>query len=269
VQAGGNAGLFQDRPGSNGWYVISATVQLGDGDLNGAGLLLYALDDQGGYLGQAMLSFATEPDATDGDSLAPSYNQLANGQYTSRVLRYSKLVRLDAVNTQTLRLYAMTCWSGFGRGSPYKNLVWHKCSVRAATAAEIKGQKAYSDAQTALARIATEETTRANADSALASRVSTVETRADGLGARVTVAEAAVSNLNGRTAAYLAVEAVAGNNRAQLSVHADANGGAGVDIVGDVAITGASGGNRAVVSGKGLQVFYDNGVAAVELGLFG
>ena len=91
--------------------------------------------------------------------------------------------------------------------------------------------------------------------------------------ARVTTTEAAVSNLNGRTSAYWQVQAVAGNNRAQMTVRADANGGAGVDIVGDVTFSGAlnvgadSGGNRTKITSQNYQVFDGNGVRRVALGL--
>ncbi|NII59846.1 hypothetical protein [Sphingomonas aerolata] len=48
----------------------------------------------------------------------------------------------------------------------------------------------------------------------------------------------AIADLQGRTAAYWRTTAVAGNNRAQITVSADANAGAGVDIIGDVSISG-------------------------------
>ncbi|WP_242152595.1 hypothetical protein [Sphingomonas sp. BAUL-RG-20F-R05-02] len=91
--------------------------------------------------------------------------------------------------------------------------------------------------------------------------------------ARVATSEAAISNLNGRAAAYWQVQTVAGNNRAQLTVRADANGGAGVDIVGDVNFSGNlnigadSGGNRTKITNQNYQVFDGNGVRRVALGL--
>lgn len=94
------------------------------------------------------------------------------------------------------------------------------------------------DVATNRASITDEATARANADSALATRTSTLEASTGNLSSRVTTTESAVSTLNGKTAAYWSVESVAGNNRAQLTVHADANAGAGVDIIGDVSISG-------------------------------
>ncbi len=58
------------------------------------------------------------------------------------------------------------------------------------------------------------------------------------LNSSVTTQQTAINNLNGRTSAYWETTAVAGNGRAQLTLHADANGGGGVDIVGDVRISG-------------------------------
>ncbi|EIZ79238.1 hypothetical protein WSK_2083 [Novosphingobium sp. Rr 2-17] len=88
------------------------------------------------------------------------------------------------------------------------------------------------------ARITDEAVTAANATGAVASRTSNLESSVGGLSSRVSTTEGSISNLNGRTAAFWQTQTVAGNNRAQLSIYADANGGAGVDIVGDVAISG-------------------------------
>jgi peptidoglycan hydrolase CwlO-like protein len=57
------------------------------------------------------------------------------------------------------------------------------------------------------------------------------------LNSSVSTQQTAINNLQGRTSAFWQVEAVAGG-RAQLRVYADANGGAGVDIGGDLRING-------------------------------
>ncbi|WP_211364656.1 hypothetical protein [Sphingobium limneticum] len=62
--------------------------------------------------------------------------------------------------------------------------------------------------------------------------------------ASVTTLAESVTQLNGKTAAYWQVESVAGSGRAQLRVVADSNGGGGVDIVGDLRVTG-----NALISG--------------------
>jgi hypothetical protein len=90
--------------------------------------------------------------------------------------------------------------------------------------------------------------------------------------ARVSTTEAAVSNLNGRTSAYWQVQAVAGNNRAQMTVRADANGGAGVDIVGDVNFAGnlnvgPDSGQRTKITNQGVFIYDGNGTRRVALGI--
>lgn len=56
--------------------------------------------------------------------------------------------------------------------------------------------------------------------------------------ASVTTLVESVTQLNGKTSAYWQVDSVAGSGRAQLRVHADANGGGGVDIIGDLGVSG-------------------------------
>lgn len=54
----------------------------------------------------------------------------------------------------------------------------------------------------------------------------------------VTQSVGAIATLQGKTSAWWEVQAVAGNGRAQLKVHADNNGGGGVDIIGDLSVSG-------------------------------
>jgi len=84
------------------------------------------------------------------------------------------------------------------------------------------------------ATINTQQTAIATANSTIASHT----TRLQAAEANVSQTMGAVSNLQGRTTAFWQVESVAGNNRAQIKLVADANGGGGVDIVGDLRITG-------------------------------
>ncbi|MET0373782.1 MAG: hypothetical protein ABW128_05940, partial [Rhizorhabdus sp.] len=110
-------------------------------------------------------------------------------------------------------------------------------------------------ANSAFARITDVDVARANQTSAVATRTTNLETALngpDGLSSKVSVQQGAINSLNttagnqhnaiqdlyGRNAAWWVVDAVAGNNRAQLRVVADANGGAGVDIVGDLSVSG-------------------------------
>jgi hypothetical protein len=104
----------------------------------------------------------------------------------------------------------------------------------------LEAQMAGSTGSQLSALISNEQTARVNADQALSNRVATVEanTGNGNINARVTTVESAVASLNGKTAAYFQVQSVAGNNRAELNIHADANGGAGIDLIGDVHIAG-------------------------------
>jgi hypothetical protein len=54
----------------------------------------------------------------------------------------------------------------------------------------------------------------------------------------VNIATGAIASLQGKTSAWWEVQTIAGNGRAQLKVHADGNGGGGVDIVGDLSVSG-------------------------------
>lgn len=72
----------------------------------------------------------------------------------------------------------------------------------------------------------------------LNSQYASINTTVSVQGASVAVLQSAVSTLNGRTGAFWQVLAVAGTGRAQLTLYADANGGGGVDIVGNVRIKG-------------------------------
>jgi hypothetical protein len=73
---------------------------------------------------------------------------------------------------------------------------------------------------------------------AAASTVRTLESNYKGTAATVTTQAGTIAGLQARTAAYWRTTAVAGNNRAQITISADANAGAGVDIIGDVSISG-------------------------------
>ncbi|HIV77362.1 MAG TPA: hypothetical protein H9899_07540 [Candidatus Sphingomonas excrementigallinarum] len=132
-------------------------------------------------------------------------------------------------------LYLMAGWSGFQGDTNFGfvRTLWHRIVMRPATAGEIQARKV--------------------ADSNLIARVSQTES--------------AVANINGKVAAYWQVQAVAGNNRAQMTVHADANGGAGVDIVGDVRFSGGNANGTCIVNGNGLNLYYANGQQAVRLSI--
>jgi hypothetical protein len=84
------------------------------------------------------------------------------------------------------------------------------------------------------ATINTQQTAIATANSTIANHT----TRLQAAEANVSQTMGAVSDIRGRTTAFFQVDAVAAGNRAQLRLVADANGGAGVDIIGDLRISG-------------------------------
>jgi len=90
----------------------------------------------------------------------------------------------------------------------------------------------------ASARIEEVSTAAASDTAAVASRTTNLEADYNGLSGRVSTTEGAVSTLNGKVGAYWKTTATSPQNRAQLTIYAEANGGAGVDIVGDVTISG-------------------------------
>jgi hypothetical protein len=106
------------------------------------------------------------------------------------------------------------------------------------------------DATSINASITAEATARASGDAALASDLQTTKSTVNGLSATVTTQTATLATLGGKLGAYWKTMAVAGNNRAQLAVFADANGGAGVDIIGDVSIAGSLVVDGTITSGK-------------------
>lgn len=82
---------------------------------------------------------------------------------------------------------------------------------------------------------------QAAADAALGAanqRMNVMVAEYNNIGARVTEQAGTIVDVNYRTRAYIRSEAVAGNNRAQLAIYADSNNGAGVDIIGNVSISG-------------------------------
>lgn len=134
---------------------------------------------------------------------APDINEFvfAGNAYNRR--SWSVMVKME--QQADALFYAMSGWSGFGLDGSHADVHWHKCLIRPATDGEIKAKKALADV--------------------------------GGVAARVTTSEGAITNLQGRTAAYWSTTAVANGNRAQLTIRAD-QGGGGVDIIGDVSISG-------------------------------
>jgi hypothetical protein len=130
--------------------------------------------------------------------------------------RFNRLVQITAATAQQGVIHPMGGWTGFGTIAA-KTLRYRKASVRAATQEEISRQ-----------------------------------TVLEPLQSTVTIQTDAIAGLQGRTAAYWSVLGVAGSGRARLALYADANGGGGVDIEGDVAIHGSLLVEQSIVAGKFL-----------------
>lgn len=225
------AGIYQNTPGGPGSYVVSASFELRSGTgLAGAGVLLYGLDGSGAMVAQGFLRFDADKDIN---------GSVWNGTLTpgSKVYRFTKLIRLNEPRVVTIRVYAMTGWAQYSAITP-KGLSWLRCGYRAASDGEIAAGQAATDAAAALAATATEQSVRASETGALATSVSTTNVRVGNVEARTTITETSIGDLLGTVAARLKLQALAGTGRAELVLWADANGGAGVDIVGDVRFKG-------------------------------
>lgn len=196
-------------------------------DWQGAGVLAQFFTDTGSLVEECQVPAAATPDSSSFTS-----RDGGGGAYTRTFSKYYRTGVNGAI--RRIALYTMANWDGFGERSA-KQITFDKVSIRPATAAEIAGQTALTTANDAQARVG--------------------------------ITEGAITGLKGKTAAFWNVETVAGNNRAQLTVRADANGGAGVDIIGDVRITGSNGNGSTYISPSGISIYYPNGQIGVRLGI--
>lgn len=154
-----------------------------------------------------------------------------------------------------VRLVGMGMFNGSNSGTAFRQIKFERGTVLTPYSGEASALQNYQVLSTATQQ--------------LASLTNTVSAQ----GATVSTQQTAISNLQGRTGAYWQVQAVAGNQRAQITVRADANGGGGVDFGGDVNFTGSlnvgadSGGNRMKITNQNIQVFDGNGTRRVAFGL--
>lgn len=163
--AGADCGIAQwwndasvQVPMNPGWYVMEADVSLESGTWNGSGISIQ---------GQYNYNFATQPDVTGLTSATQTGNR-----------RFSTIVQVTS--SGLVNWHPMNNWSGMSPQLDAKTLTWYRAAVRPASDAEIKAQKADVSLNTpgtgVIARLGTEETTRTNADSALATRATNLET---------------------------------------------------------------------------------------------
>jgi hypothetical protein len=161
-----NYGLVQFLDGrmTQGNYVLEAEVTLNSGVFNGAGL--YCQWGVSSITVDERIEFTTALDVS---------GSVPGAGVVGRRYRFSKMIFVS--NTAELfRLFLMTSHTGFATSGNAKDLTWHKALIRPATQGEIDAKVAKDTTiPTTIARIATEETTRATADSALAARATTLE----------------------------------------------------------------------------------------------
>jgi len=143
----------------------------------------------------------------------------------------------------------------------------------ATRASTLESQMAGTTSSNLSSRISTVETVTTNGTFAAASTVSSLSSTVGGLSSTVSTQAGTIANLQGRTASYLSLSTVAGSGRAQLTLHADANGGGGVDIVGDTTFRGSlnvgpDSGQRCKITDAGMMVYDSNNVLRVRVGVW-
>ena len=203
-----NYGIYHVLDGrmTQGNYVLEADVTLNSGALNGAAL----------YCQWGVSSITVDDSIVFSTALDVSGSAPGAG-VAGRRYRFSKMINVS--NTAELfRLFIMTNADGYATSGNAKDLTWHKALVRAATQGEIDAKVAKDTTiPTTIARIATEETTRASADSALAARSTTLESQ---------IANTAASGLQSRIATEESTRASADSTQASqiTALTAQANG---------------------------------------------
>ncbi len=177
--------------GVNSYWVIEADVKLNSGTFAGAGVLWRV--NNGSTQADATIVFANDEDTTD---------TVVGAGTTGRVYRFRKLVQITLANVSSYTFYHMAHWGSMGSIAAANSITFYRCAVRPASNAEIKALKADAALNTpttgVVARLTTEETTRSNADTALANRAtaleSSVNTPTTGLLARMSTEETTRSN---------------------------------------------------------------------------
>lgn len=223
--ADGSVGIYQQFPSSGGRFEVSGTVQLRGGTgFSGSGVLVYGLNSNGDAVASATINFATDPD------LSGTVWGRAAGAGT-QIFRWSKQIEVINPAIVTIRVYAMTNWSGFDGLMAAKTMSWLRCSIKAA-----EGTNRLSGID---ARISTVESVSATANAAMASRASALESRAGSLESRTTITEQTTADLASKSAAArIQLLASTPGGRASVTIRSDTNSGAGVDIEGDVTFKG-------------------------------
>lgn len=206
------------------WVVLEVDAHRGSGTFAGCGVLFRFLNSSGASIGDFPVSLFTDAD------IAGTVGEGGNIQ------RWRKLVQITGAGANGWQIFLMDRYvsmGGYTSAATSHYIEWHKISIRPASDQEIAAKKATADIAGVASTVSQQASALAGLQNNYASLSSTVAVQ----GGRVDVQQAAIGNLQGRTAAFFQVEAVAGG-RAQLRVYADANGGAGVDIIGNLGVSG-------------------------------
>lgn len=143
VAAGYDHGLLQDqehfpnalglREPSPGKYIISLRAKLVSGSLSGSGILVYAMNSVGNWMGEpGRINAATYPDVG---------GTVAGAGVPGRTYFWQKMIEITpamVASGGTLRLYQMGNWGDFDPAMPAKVMDWYECSIRAATPEEVR-----------------------------------------------------------------------------------------------------------------------------------
>lgn len=196
--AGNNQGIVCNPPGMYGKKTSGWFVMEADITVNSGNLQGVGL-----YIAKTGWTASADNYMHFKDLIDPATGSAYGAGILNYRYSFKKLIYIpEAGGTSDYGFYLMTAWGGFDATIIAHDVTWHRASIRDATPQEVRDQ-------TVLAP----------------------------LSATVSTHSAAIVDLEGRTSAYWEVVAVAGG-RAQLRVFADANGGGGVDIVGDTKIDG-------------------------------
>ena len=162
----------------------------------------------------------------------------ANGAITSEAATRASadmaetLARQDAVSTLTTNLATASALIS-AEAITRANADTAETNIRSSAVSTLTTNLA-----TTTAALSSETTTRASADSALTLRVNDAVVSIGSNTARLSTVESVAADAYGRSRAYIQQTAVAGSGRAQLTLYADSNGGGGVDLIGDLAVSG-------------------------------
>jgi len=253
-----DSGIRQTIKVTPGPAIVELALGLDAGNFIGAGIILSSFNEDGAFLGSAIWALDEVADVSGNINFAGGFQTVPG-----RVFRYSLFANL--IGTHSVDLYYVNNGGGFGFSDKVVRLNYF--GLRPASAPEAEAQAAlpalaarvgtvetattdgrFATAQRAeeiatyagglSGRISTVETATTDGRFATTSRVQTLESDLGGTQATLTEQAGTITGLQQRTAAYWQVVAVAGDNRAAIRVSADVNGGAGVEIVGDLRVSG-------------------------------